>query len=230
MSLVESMWNSIVEAGVLKFIIYMVLLALIVRYTPLLIKKINEQIMLKRMAKFGMDYIDKMDGFQFEMYLKALFKKLGYQPIVTSKTGDYGADLVLKGKNKIVIQAKRYSQKNKVGISAVQEILGGKEYYKANEAWVITTSTFTPQAKKLADSSKVKLLDREELQKFINEINPESTAENNLAKTVLKEVESEPKKCPRCGNDLVVRVSRKSGAKFMGCSTFPACRYTETVK
>ena len=88
MSLVESMWNSIVEAGVLKFIIYMVILALIVRYTPFLIKKINEQIMLKRMAKFGMDYIDKMDGFQFEMYLKALFKKLGYKPIVTIKTGD----------------------------------------------------------------------------------------------------------------------------------------------
>lgn len=230
MWIVEPMWKGIVESGVLKYIIYLILLALVIGFTPFLIKKINEKFTLNRMAKYGMDYIDKMDGFQFEVYLKALFQKLGYKPEVTRKTGDYGADLVLKGKNKIVIQAKRYNQKNKVGISAVQEILGAKEYYKANEAWVITNSTFTPQAIKLAESSNVKLLDREALQKFINQVNPESTAENNLAKEVFNEVESENKKCPRCGNDLVVRVSKKSGAKFMGCSGFPSCRYTETMK
>ena len=175
----ETLVKSFLQWEVLKYIVYAVLLGLAVRSIPIIIDKISEQIMLKKMAKAGMDYIDQMDGFQFEVYLKALFQKLGYKPEVTQKTGDYGADLVLKGKNKIVIQAKRYSKKNKVGISAVQEVLGAKEYYRANEAWVITNSIFTPQARQLAKSSKVKLLDRVDLQKFIDQINPESTAENN---------------------------------------------------
>ncbi len=31
--------------------------------------------------------------------------------------------------------------------------------------------------------------------------------------------------CPECGNELVIRFGRHG--KFIGCSTFPACRYTE---
>lgn len=71
-----------------------------------------------------------MDGLQFEVYLKALFKELGYKPEVTKKSGDFGVDIVLKGKNKIVIQAKRYGNKNRVGISAVQEVYAGKRIIK----------------------------------------------------------------------------------------------------
>lgn len=67
--------------------------------------------MLKRMARSGIRFIDKMDGRQFEVYLKALFRELGYSPMVTKQSNDFGADLVLKGKNRIVIQAKRYGMK-----------------------------------------------------------------------------------------------------------------------
>lgn len=81
-----------------------------------------------------------MDGHQFEVYLKALFRELGYSPTVTEQSNDFGADLVLKGKNCIVIQAKRYGMKNKVGISAVQEIYAAQTYYKVHEGWVVTNS------------------------------------------------------------------------------------------
>lgn len=81
-------------------------------------------------------------------YLKALFQQLGYKPHVTQKSGDFGADLVMKGKDKIVIQAKRYGIKNRVSLSAVQEVYGAKAYYKANQAWVVTNSYFTKQAKR----------------------------------------------------------------------------------
>lgn len=33
--------------------------------------------------------------------------------------------------------------------------------------------------------------------------------------------------CPTCGNDLVVRTARRTGKKFVGCSTFPKCRYVD---
>lgn len=234
MSPVESFTSAFYSWDFLQWFAYPIILLIAYLLIKYIFYKLIDVWKLNRMAKYGLDYIDKMDGFQFEMYLKALFKKLGYTPEVTRKTGDYGADLVLKGKNKIVIQAKRYNKKNKVGIRAVQEILGAKEYYNAKEAWVITNSTFTHQARKLAQSSKVKLLDREDLQKFISQINPDSSRENNLAKEIyhesLKDSQPEAKKCPRCGNQLVERVSRKNGSKFMGCSNFPSCRYTESIE
>ncbi|WP_429804374.1 restriction endonuclease [Cytobacillus horneckiae] len=177
----------------------------------------------KKMAKSGIRDIDKMDGFQFEVYLKSLFKELGYKPIVTKKSNDFGADLILKGRNKIVIQAKRYGMKNKVSIGAIQEIFAAKAYYKADEAWVITNSQFTKPAKSLAEPCGVKLLDRYDLQAFINKINPEITA-----KQIYHEVVPEQRKCKICGGSLVIRASTE-GNKFMGCCNYPSCNHTESI-
>lgn len=188
------------------------------------IRKVREVRMLKRIAKSGIHYIDKMDGYQFEVYLKALFRELGYRPEVTKQSNDFGADLVLKGKNRIVIQAKRYGMKNRVGLRAVQEIYAAQVYYKAQEAWVVTNSVYTRQAKELAEACHVKLIDRVELQKLINKVNPEYSAED-----VFHGVDLAERKCPVCKNHLVVRDSNKTGNKFFGCSQYPICTHTESI-
>ncbi|MBQ5331593.1 MAG: topoisomerase DNA-binding C4 zinc finger domain-containing protein [Oscillospiraceae bacterium] len=39
--------------------------------------------------------------------------------------------------------------------------------------------------------------------------------------------------CPRCGSELVLRKARKgkdAGKNFYGCSRFPKCRYTRSLK
>ncbi|MBJ7987753.1 restriction endonuclease [Bacillus cereus] len=185
---------------------------------------IQERRMLKRMARSGIRFIDKMDGRQFEVYLKALFRELGYSPMVTKQSNDFGADLVLKGKNRIVIQAKRYGMKNRVGISAVQEIYAAQAYYKAHEGWVVTNSVYTRQAKELAEACHVKLIDRIELQKLINKINPEYSAED-----VYQGVTPAERKCLACKNHLVVRNSNKTGNKFFGCSQYPTCTHMEPI-
>ncbi|EOP32320.1 restriction endonuclease [Bacillus thuringiensis] len=187
-------------------------------------RKIQEVYTLKRMAKSGIRFIDKMDGHQFEVYLKALFKELGYHPEVTKKSRDFGADLILKGKDRIAIQAKRYGIKNRVGIKAVQEIYAAQTYYKSDKAWVVTNSLFTKQAEELAKACNVKLIDRYELQKLINKINPEQKAES-----VYKHINPKERKCPKCKNDMVVRNSKQNGNKFFGCSQFPHCTHTEQI-
>ncbi len=49
------------------------------------------------------------------------------------------------------------------------------------------------------------------------------------AEVAMPEIKTEPekigRKCPDCGSDLVIRFGRHG--KFIGCSTFPNCRYTE---
>ncbi|PFD95673.1 restriction endonuclease [Bacillus cereus] len=189
-----------------------------------IVGKIGEFRIPKRMAKSGIRYIDKMDGFQFEVYLKALFRELGYRPEVTKRSCDYGVDVILKGKNRIVIQAKRYGIKNRVGIRAVQEVYAGKAYYKADEAWIVTNSFFTKQAKELAQACQVKLIDRVELQNFINKVNPEQKAED-----VYRHVEPAERKCPVCKNQLVIRYSQKNDNKFFGCTQYPSCTHTEAI-
>lgn len=186
--------------------------------------KIREIRILKRMAKSGIRYIDKMDGFQFEVYLKALFRELGYRPEVTKRSCDYGVDVILKGKNRIVIQAKRYGIKNRVGIRAVQEVYAGKAYYKADEVWIVTNSVFTKQAEELAKACQVKLIDRLELQNLINKVNPEQKAED-----VYQQIDPAERKCPVCKNQLVIRYSKKNDNKFFGCSQFPSCTHTERI-
>ena len=209
-------------AFIILFLIVL-LINLIHRMINLVHRTIKERLYLKRMARSGIRDIDKMDGYQFEVYLKSLFKELGYKPHVTQASVDFGADLILKGKNTIVIQAKRYKLKSKVSISAIQEIYAAKAYYKADEAWVITNSLFTKSAKALAEACEVKLLDRGDLQQFINTINPSVTASQ-----VYNEVVPSNRKCPSCAGELTLRMSG-TGNKFMGCSNFPNCKHTETL-
>jgi restriction system protein len=125
----------------------------------------------EKLRKSGMHEIDKMDGIQFEHYLKELFKSQGYIVEVTKASGDFGADLILKSKEKkIVVQAKRYT--NNVGIKAVQEISAAMKYYNAHECWVVTNSYFTKAAEKLASTVHVRLIDRNELIDTILKMNP----------------------------------------------------------
>ncbi|WP_438357468.1 restriction endonuclease, partial [Bacillus toyonensis] len=48
--------------------------------------------------------------------------------------------------------------KNRVGISAVQEVYAAQAYYKAHEGWVVTNSVYTRQAKELVEACHVKLI------------------------------------------------------------------------
>lgn len=207
-----------------SFILAVGLITLAIPVLKKVYQWIKERNMLKKLSKAGMYDIDRMDGFQFEVYLKALCKELGYRSSVTDGSHDFGADLIMKkdGK-KVVIQAKRYGYKNRVSLDAVQQVYAAKPYYKADECYVMTNSLFTKSAKQLAKACDVKLYDRYELAAFINKVNVEVTAKN-----VAATVEPETRKCPVCSSDLIQRKS-KVGNRFMGCSNYPSCTHTEPI-
>lgn len=134
-----------------------------------------------RVLHSGISDIDKMSGVQFEEYLKILFKNRGYSVTLTPASNDYGADLIMKkGNNVIVVQAKRYRQV--VGIKAVQEVIPAMKYYNATAACVVTNSQFTRQALSLAKHNQVKMIGRKELMRLIADTkkhqtkNPEKVA------------------------------------------------------
>lgn len=161
----------------------------------------------------GIKEIDKMTGDQFEELLLQHFKGLGYSGYVTRGSADYGADLVVKKDDiVIVIQAKRWNQK--VGIDAIQQVAGAVKHYDAQQAIAITNNYFTKNAIELAKSNNVTLWDRNKLISLL------------LNKNILKD--GEPTLlCPDCGNKLVER-NGKNGL-FYGCSGYPVCRYTRNI-
>ena len=124
------------------------------------------KIVCERIKKVDLFDIDTMGGQEFEIHLKNCFLNWGYSARLTPSTNDYGVDILVTVEDyKIAVQAKRY--KGSVGISAIQEVLGGKAFYQCSHALVITTGTFTKNAINLAEQVGVTLIDRSQLKSFL---------------------------------------------------------------
>ena len=129
--------------------------------------KLFKNNLLKRSEEIiHIEDIDLMNGFEFEDFLSQLFTKMGYKVEQTKLSGDQGADLILeRNSNKTVVQAKCYS--GKIGNKAVQEVVASIKHYKAENGMIVTNSSFTPSAIKLADSNNIRLVDRKKLDELI---------------------------------------------------------------
>lgn len=120
-----------------------------------------------KVIKSGINEIDKMNGHDFEFYLKYLFEKLGYKAthVGTSYSdhrGDFGGDVIIeKDGLRTAVQAKCYG--GLVGIDSVREVMGAMKYYQCPKAIVVTNSNFTNEAKTMAQAGEVELWDRNKL-------------------------------------------------------------------
>lgn len=133
--------------------------------------ELKENHLKKVVNKKSLEYVDQLEGLEFEEYTKELLKKLGYKKVeVTKSSGDFGIDILAeKDFVSYAIQCKLYS--SPLGNDSVQEAYSGKEYYGRDLAVVITNSTFTPAAKELAKKTNVLLWDREILEKMLKQVN-----------------------------------------------------------
>lgn len=113
--------------------------------------------------------IDALTGEEFEDVAKLMFEYVGYKVDKTPASSDYGADLILKKRFTIAVQAKLY-YKHGVGSHAIQEVTSALKYYSADIACVITNWKFTANAKILAQLQNVILIDREEIVKFLTDV------------------------------------------------------------
>ena len=96
--------------------------------------------------------------YEYEKYVAKYLLEHGYKnATVTQRSGDYGVDILAMNAEgwRIAIQCKRYQ--GNVGVSAIQEIITGREYYGCDLAAVYTTGSYTQQAIILARKVHVKL-------------------------------------------------------------------------
>jgi restriction endonuclease Mrr len=118
------------------------------------------------------DSVHYMSGVEFENFMANVFDKKGYHVQITPHQ-DQGVDLLLTiDDRQVAVQLKRYT--GPVGNAAIQAVVAGMFHYRAKEAWVITTSSFTKNAVELAKSNRVRLIDGRELEDWLVDLRDEA--------------------------------------------------------
>lgn len=123
--------------------------------------------------RYTIEQLDAMEGHEFEYAVADLLVHNGWRDVeVTQGSGDYGVDILARRKStRYAIQCKRYN--SAVSVKAVQEAGLGTDYYHCDAAAVITNNTFTKNARKLADTTGVKLWDRKYLEDLLENYDEE---------------------------------------------------------
>lgn len=133
-----------------------------------------------------------MDGVAFENGIAVFLDRLGFESInTTPQSGDYGVDIIAKNLEiTYAFQCKYYSEP--VGIAAVQEVFAGKQHYECEIGVVVTNSSFTPAARKLAKEVSVVLWDGKYLNDHDFRINNMSFATSKNVETVIGSTPGKP--------------------------------------
>ncbi|MFA6195312.1 MAG: restriction endonuclease [Sulfurimonas sp.] len=116
---------------------------------------------------------------EYERLVASVFTTYGFEVELTPQTRDGGFDILairndkLIGEERILIECKRYSKENKVGLGVVQRLVGAVNQYGANKGIIATTSTFTKDAinTAISTSNKVSLKDFQDISDWIKDIN-----------------------------------------------------------
>jgi tetratricopeptide (TPR) repeat protein len=119
-------------------------------------KRINEQRDKRRKS------LTTLDPFIFEVQIAKLYGSMGFSVINTPRTGDQGVDFfAVKDDEKHIVQCKHWAKP--VGEPVLRDLLGTKIHFKADHAILITTSDFTEQAIRFANSHDIELINGERL-------------------------------------------------------------------
>jgi len=120
----------------------------------------------------NLDNVDSMNPYEFENYIKEIFKNKGYRSTLTEKVpSEYGADVIAIKDNEIIaIQCKHSSNQNSFGREAMYQLHSeAKIYYKATRLIAITNSIFNSNAMNLAKVHGIEVIDRNSFQEFLKD-------------------------------------------------------------
>ncbi len=103
-----------------------------------------------------------MRSLEFEHYVAMLLKNNGYHNVSLTEKYDLGVDIIAeKGGMRWGVQVKHYS--GLVKASAVRQVVAGLKMYGCDRAMVVTNSTYSATARKLAAGNHCELIDRRSL-------------------------------------------------------------------
>lgn len=178
----------------------------------------------------GASALNAMTWRQFELMVGQWFRQQGY--VVMERGGggaDGGIDLILKKDNQtFFVQCKQW-RTVKVGVKVVRELYGVMAADHANGGFVVTSGTFSDEARHFAIGRNIELFDGAYVARMIQtQAAPMSTSERGNRPAAPPFNRTVPH-CPVCGLQMVQRVAKRGatiGQRFWGCSVYPKCKGT----
>lgn len=167
----------------------------------------------------GMESIRAVSWQEFELLVGEAYRRKGYHVAEFGGGGaDGGIDLVLsRNGEKILVQCKQWRLYT-VGVKTVRELFGLVAAEGASGGVLVSSGSFTQEAKDFAAGKPIELVDGPKLLTIIAEV------QENLRVTVSQ---TDEVVCPLCGKKMVLRTATRgshSGEQFWGCSAFPKCK------
>jgi len=115
-----------------------------------------------------------LDPRAFEELVADMLRERGYEITLTPATNDGGFDMFAAWKDDLgsflyLVECKRYTPPNKVGVSVVRSLHGVVQQQQANAGIVVTTSFFTKGAREFQEHlpHQMQLRDYLSLQKWL---------------------------------------------------------------
>lgn len=141
------------------------LIWLVVMTAAIVIAKLARLIRFRR-QEVALKDIDVMDGLAFERCVADMLHKQGFSRVRLTEHYDLGVDIVAeKHGTKWGIQVKRYN--GLVKANAVRQVVTALNAYGCERSMVITNSTYSNTARRLAQTNHCVLVDRARLSELI---------------------------------------------------------------
>ncbi len=108
-------------------------------------------------------HFNSLNPYDFEEAVAEVYRSYGYKVTVTQQSGDYGVDLLMKGKKgtTYAVQVKQF--RGSVGRPTLQRLQGALLNAEADVPVIVTLSYFTEPAKVYAQQHGIQLVDGERL-------------------------------------------------------------------
>jgi restriction system protein len=168
--------------------------------------------------------LEQMSWQDFELLVGEYFRRRGFSVKEMGGSGpDGGVDLIVSsGNDRYVVQCKKWRAKQ-VGVATVRELYGVMGATGAAGAFVVTSGSFTADARRFAEGREIELVAADyllaEVRKDRSAAAPASAAASDAHNPA----------CPACGSPMLIKTARQgpnAGRAFWGCSTYPKCRGT----
>jgi restriction endonuclease Mrr len=138
----------------------------------IIITDINEEV--KNYFKKHPDKLFELNPRKFEELVASILEDMGLSVELTQATRDGGSDIIASIKNSlasflILVECKRYAPDNKVDVTIVRSVAGVHMLKQPSKSIIVTTSTFTRDAKEEANKYKglIELKDYENLKEWL---------------------------------------------------------------
>ncbi len=192
----------------------------------------NRKLLAEAKATAGSADLMDLSWEDFEHLVGEAFRERGFSVSETAPGPDGGVDLELRKDGELhLVQCKRWRAR-KVGVEIVRELYGVMTARGAVGGYVVSSGTFSQEARNFAEGRNIELWDGAKLKAVIRR---ERTAPSPSPKTSPsaagfgQNAPTETPACPQCGAGMVLRTAKRganTGQQFWGCSSFPKCRGT----